>query len=379
MFKLGRRNFRMNPLTPSGRTWLMVVTLAACGLPQADVRAGAGANSRFYYKNLTHTAQHLEVNPRFIQNGEHVLFLVFTGDPQAPKPWDYVLTKADRDGQVAHYLSSRGVLDYTVLNDETGVLVLKAVFPEHRDEPLSTTPYEEIREWELWYISFESGEEVLVESSMGLPLAEGYRILGLADLPNTTTGTVRSRSPKGRQEVLLRRERADGYWVFRYYLAREPAAPPQRFFTTESWVPVKDSEWWPSVLWLDDDVLLTLAFNSSLADKFPQSRGVFSIVRLDLSARTGEILYSAEDIRPYPKFALSPSGRNLYFQKQSGGETELWRLNLLNRSAEMLYGVEGDLGEVRISRDERSLVFTQQTDDNFDIIRLDIDSGRLQR
>ena len=356
-------------LVPVTFTWLLTLVSSL---------NGAEASSKFYFKNLTRTQDYIEVNPRFVNDGNYVLFLVFVGNPASPGPADYVLTKCDRDGHLIYYMSTRGVLDYNVLENESGVLVLKAVEDPETATAESSTPYEQQQAWELWYINFENDEEVLLEASMGLPLSEGYRMLGLTDLPDSNLGQIRSLSPHKTNQLLVKRDRVDDYWVFRYYRVTDDSEPDE-VFRSESWVPLTDQEWWPTIRWLNESTFVTVSFNSALDEKFPQSQGLFSIVSVDLEHGTGEVLYSDFDIHPFPKVVLSPSGQNLYFQKSRNGFSEIWRLNLVSRSAEILYRVEGELGEVRISPDETSLVFTQHTEDNFDIIRLDVDSGHLRR
>ncbi len=354
------------------------VLLAVFLIPFCSTAMGSTpfeCSSKFQFKNITQSREYLEMNPRFVQNGNQVVFLVFTGNPEAPNPWDYVLTKSDLGGHAAYYLSSKGVLDYTVLSNENAILLLKAV-PATQAQNL---PYEEIEDWELWYINLQTGKEVLLESSMGLPLSEGYKMLGLADLPHGRTGQIITTSPQNSKQLLIKRAQRNDFFFFNYFLL-EKGGRQKQIFDTESWVSYSDLEWWPDIAWIDDISFLTLSFTSLPDEDFPQSDGLFSIVKVDLQDNSSTILYSDFTIRAFPKFALNSSGRDLYFQKSPEPDiTELWRLNLINKDAEMIYRVQGDLGEVRISADESSLVFTQLWDNNCDIIRLDMQRDSLQQ
>lgn len=337
----------------------------------------AGPNSKFHFKNITHSNDYFEINPRFVDNGNQVLFLVFTGDPESPNPWDYVLTKSDREGHTAYYLSTKGVLDYNVLANDTGVLVLKVVASIMAGE-FGAEAYEDIKDWELWHLNFRDNQEVLLESSMGLPLSEGYKMLGLADLPKSKSGQIMSASPRKARRLIIQRERKDRLWFFKYFLFDENSNR-QEVFETESWRSYSDMDWWPKLCWLDDNSFLTISFTSILDKDFSQSEGVFSIVKVDLTTKTSQILYSDFYLSPFPKFVLNSSATLLYFQKLQDEVTELWRLNLFNRNAEVIYRVKGHLGEVRLSLDESSLVFTQLFENNFDIIRLDMSRERIQQ
>ncbi|MFQ5637304.1 MAG: hypothetical protein ACE5IR_04850 [bacterium] len=335
------------------------------------------AHSRYFSKNITRSNNFSEVNPRFVNNGDQVLFLVFTGNPESPMPWDYVLTKSDRDGHIANYLSSHGVLDYAVLSNDGGILVLRAA-PSIYSIDVKNTPYEAIRDWELWYINISNEEEVLVETSMGLPLSEGYRMLGLVDLPNNELGRIVSASPQKSTQLQAELVRNGDFWFFEFYHI-QPHSRSKLIFESECWRSYSDVQWWPEITWIDDHRFITIGFNSFSDEDFPQSEGLFSIVTVNLLSGESEIIYSDYDLRPFPKFVLNSSATVLYFQKSTQDVTELWKLNLENRDAEMMYRVIGELGEVRLSSDESSLVFTQLFENNFDIIRLDMERGRIER
>ena len=62
--------------------------------------------SDFYHKNITQSNDRLEINPTFIDNDQSILYLVFSGVPFAPQPWDYKLEKSDKDGLSRLSLSS---------------------------------------------------------------------------------------------------------------------------------------------------------------------------------------------------------------------------------------------------------------------------------
>jgi hypothetical protein len=351
-------------------TVIVLLVFFAQGDAQVAYSTSMPVGSNMYFKNITHSDHQLEMNPRFIENGTKILFLIFTGNPESPKPWDYMLSSSDREGHSIYYITSQGVLDYNVLSDEFGVLVLKAITTA---ENWDIDAYEDIREWELWYLDLENRVNVLLESSKGLPLSEGYKILGLADLPNHQLAQFSTQSPRRTTRLLVQREEKEEKYFYKFYV--EKGVGRKVIFTTEAWQSYSHNEWWPAVVWLDESSFITVRFQSIPDERFPQSEGLFSIVRVDLNEPSETHLFSDFALKPFPKIALHPSASTLYFHKvgKAYETTELWRLNLVTKLAEMIYSVEGDLGDVRFASDGSSLVFTQLIDHNFDIIRVDLE------
>ncbi len=360
-------------------TTMILLVFFSQAAAQVAYSTSIPVNSNLYFKNITHSEHQLEMNPRFIENGSKILFLIFTGNPESPKPWDYMLSSSDREGHSVYYVTSEGVLDYNVLSNERGVLVLK-VIPTAPNANIEI--YEDIRDWELWYLDLENEVNVLLESSKGLPLSEGYKILGLADLPNHRMAQFTSHSPRRTTWLRVQREEKDEMYFFKFYV--EKGAGRNAIFTTEAWQSYSHNGWWPAVVWIDESSFITVRFQSIPDERFPQSEGLFSIVRVDLNEPSETHLFSDFALKPFPKIALNPAANALYFQLYfhkfgKGYETtELWRLNLETKHAEMIYSVEGDLGEVRFASDGSSLVFTQLIEHNFDIIRVDLQQHNLQ-
>ncbi|MFQ5603161.1 MAG: hypothetical protein ACE5HS_07825 [bacterium] len=329
-------------------------------------------NANFHFTNVTNSNRIMEVNPRFIQKGRRILYLEFVGKPFAPQPWDYRLVMVNQDGSDKIALETTGVIDYNVRPDDQSVLLLKsptAVQFTSNDDLASS-----IFDWEIWNLSLLNGEKVLLESSSGLPLSEGYRILGRSEIPAGQLPEFRTTSPKNTFQMVLRRTQSDGSLRVTFTLIQSNGME-QEIFRTECWKSYSDLEWQPSVIWLDESHFITLGFVSNVQARFPQSEGLFSIVRIDLQNASQEILYSDAEIRPFPKFVLNPTATELYFQKANAekGTAELWKLNLLLKGAELVYWVNGDLGEPRFSNDGRSFVFTRLMNNNFDILRADLD------
>jgi hypothetical protein len=332
----------------------------------------------FYSKNITRDIDQLAVNPRLIEKGSQVLFLIFSGNPQSPKPWDYQLSRADRDGSAAYFLTPSGVLDYNVLGNERGVLVLMAI-PSLQASGDCANSYEEIKDWELWYIDLEGEEKQLLESSNNLPLSEGYKILGLADLPNTAAGEIITNSPDQLHRLVIQRKPVG--FQYRFSFCRLNAAGARHeIFATAAWQSFSEVEWRPEVVWLDNRRFVTIHFQSIFNDAFPQSEGLFSIVEVDLISGAATELFRDFSIKPFPRLAPNPDGRAIFFQKFGSEKdiTELWKLNSADQSAAMVYRVRGELGEPRFSSDGKSVVFTEVTDQHFDIIRLDLDRSSIE-
>ncbi|MFQ5770627.1 MAG: hypothetical protein ACE5HX_08830 [bacterium] len=188
------------------------------------------------------------------------------------------------------------------------------------------------------------------------------------------------KSPQNTTQILIQRETQGKFLYFNFYLI-DNFARKKKIFMTESWQSYSDMNWWPSLIWLNETKFITIGFYSDIEQSLPQSEGLFSIVQIDLNDFSKEILYTDLEIKPFPKFVLNPSLTDLYFQKagKQSDSTELWKLDLAEKNAEMIYSVQGDLGEIRFSSDGSSFVFTQLLANNFDIIRIDLDRNHIRQ
>ncbi|MFQ5864533.1 MAG: hypothetical protein ACE5IW_04810 [bacterium] len=337
------------------------------------------SNSGVRLINITSTENLLEIKPRFIENGRSVLFLVFSGDYLSPKPWDYRLSKSDREGQAVDYLTPNGVLDYNVLPDEHGILVLKARSGLEMDET-DFDFYDDLQGWELWYFNLQSSEMVLLEASTELPISVGYYMLGLGMLPDFDSDEFLVSSPKETAQIIIRRHKKEDLSYFRF-CHPDSIDNDGILFETEAWKSYSDTPWWPTITWLDENNFVTVSFESNEDCHITQYEGLFSIVKVDLQSKSREVLFQDLLLSPFPKIVLDPSATFLYFQRMGEDKeiTELWSLNLKTKSSEMIYKVKGELGEVRFSLDGSSLIFTQFEGNNFDIICLDLDINKIHR
>lgn len=341
--------------------------------------APTDSNSPRPFKNITRSSHLLEVKPRFIENDKSVLYLVFCGDTLSPKPWDYRLSKSDRDGNSFFYLTQKGVLDYNVLPNEQGIIVLK-VDPSSKFNNFENKFYEQIQDWELWYYNLQGGERVLLEESNCLPLSVGFSMLGLGAFPDLDSEEYLITSPQKTEQFVIQKERVQDANYFKYYQLGENDEE-QAIFETEIWNSYSDLNWWPTIIWLNENTILTTKFSSEPETHFPQSKGWFSIVKINLKIKSQEILYEDHLLNPFPKFVLNPMATDLYFQRLSEDKniTELWKINLLTKVREQIYEVNGELGEARFSLDGSSLVLTQLRQNNFDIIRLDLNPNGMHQ
>ena len=82
--------------------------------------------SVFYHKNITQSQDRLEINPTFMDNDHTILYLVFTGEPFAPQPWNYKLEKSNAEGQSRFSLTSSGVIEYQISDDGQKVFLLRS-------------------------------------------------------------------------------------------------------------------------------------------------------------------------------------------------------------------------------------------------------------
>ncbi|MFQ5823168.1 MAG: hypothetical protein ACE5JB_03845 [bacterium] len=359
----------------------IVIFITMFGINEPDVFAKQmDSNSRIYFKNITHTKNLLEIKPRFVENGRSVLFLVFSGDYLSPKPWDYRLSKSDREGLTTSYLTTKGVLDYNVLSDDQGILVLK-VNPTLKINNADYDLNDEIQGWELWYINLQGDEKVLLEASKVLPLSVGYYMLGLGVLPNINFDEFVISSPKKTSQFIVRRYKKREFSYFFKFYHLNTLGKEEVFFKTEARNSYSDWTYWPIITWLDENNFITLSFKSNVDSQVAKGKGLFSLVKVDLQSMSQEILYEDFSFRPFPRFVLNPTATKLFFQRlgEEKDTTELWSLTLDTKIPKMIYKVKGELGEVRFSLDGSSVVFTQRQENNFDIIRVDLDRNKIQK
>jgi hypothetical protein len=203
--------------------------------------------------------------------------------------------------------------------------------------------------------------------------------LGLANLPNGDKGQLISNSPQKTNKISIQRK-PNGFDFHFYYSRFDEDGNQHNVFQTEAWQSYHDSEWWPDIVWLNESRFLTLRFQSLFNEAFPQSEGLFSIVEIDFISGAAKDLYSDFSVKPFPRLAVNPDGSSLFFQRFGNAKdvTELWKLNLKDGAAEKIYTVRGELGESRFASDGKSIVFTEVTDNHFDIIRLDLDRNSIE-
>ncbi|MFQ6112829.1 MAG: hypothetical protein ACE5NG_01935, partial [bacterium] len=255
------------------------------GMNNRDAHSGPkDSTSGLRPKNITRTDSLLEIKPRFIESGRSVLFLVFSGDYLRPKPWDYRLSKSDRDGQAVDYLTTNGVLDYNVLPDEQGILVLEATQSLKMSQP-DYDSYDEMEGWELWYLNIKGGEKVLLESSNDLPISVGYYMLGLGILPKVSSFEYLIYSPQKTAQIVIRQEKKQDLSYFRFYYP-DRTRREEVLFETEAWNSYSHTPWWPTITWLDENNFATMRFESNDDCQLLQYDGLFSIVKVDLESKS---------------------------------------------------------------------------------------------
>ncbi len=328
-------------------------------------------------RNVTRTATLFELNPRFVAGGSEILYLEFTGDPEQPMPWDYRLMVSDRTGDSVAELTGPGVVDY-IIGLEMSVVKLLVV-AQAPTEPAEFELSDDIVPWELWQLDLKTRARKLLYLSKSESLRAGYAKLGLAELPNSKQDRLTTVSPNKENRLVVTRESDSGKNAIKFYNARGGAAQ-RLILTSERYNTYTHTSWLPPVVWLNEHQILTLHFRHRRTEVFPQNEGVFSIVRVDLSDGSTEVVFESDRLKPFARMSLNENHSSLLFQ-QTGDEqrTELWRLNLRSRNADMIYWTSGAIGEARSSLDGASLVFSRLEADNFDIIRLDLERHRMQR
>ncbi|MFQ5652703.1 MAG: hypothetical protein ACE5IY_22445 [bacterium] len=343
----------------------------------AGTLAASAPNLEPNLKNITRTSNVLEVNPRFVGNGSHIVYLEFTGDPLYPAPWHYRLVLSDRNGHTAMPLTDSGVIDYTVLpgGRELRYLVIGSFTGE---DALDDDFYRQITDWQLWHLDLPSQKKQLVERSGGRPLLDGYGLLGVSGLPDFDSDTMESDSPHRTHRLGLSRKTVGGIDFIEFRLLEDDGE--KLIWSTEGYKTHTHVNWLPPVVWLSETTFLTLGFDSFSSRAFPQTEGVFSIVRINLTNETKTVLYRSERLKPFPRFSLDLTSSTLYFQQTGRDDSsELWRLNFKSGNSDILYRTRAALGEARATFDGASVVLTRLQNNDFDIVRLDLEKNKTQR
>ncbi len=325
-------------------------------------------------KNITRTDGTLEVNPSFVGNGSSIVYLEFTGDPVYPKPWNYRLALTDRTGITWKALSEPGVVDYSVLPGGSEILYLSVT---QNNDPLpeinhDTEEYYDLQvDWQVYQLNLRTEKKTTVATGTS-PLVDGCRLLKQNIAPDLASKQLVTVSPDGSYRLQIVRENQGAGDVIAGYLIDKEQRQPA--WTTDGYMTHTHLSWMPQVLWLDDDSMITLMFDSFNDPAFPQSDGEFAIVRVDLETPKLVELYRSDKIKPFPRLSLDAARATVFFQEAGPeGVTQLCRLNLGSGERDIIYVSEGSLGEARASFDGTSLVLTELRDVDFEIIRLDLD------
>lgn len=342
------------------------------------ISAPSDSGSRANITNLTDSPAHYEFNPSFAEQGRSVLFLMFNGDVDDPRPWDYVLCKSDILGHTWSYVSAAGVIDYRVQDDGYHVLILRTD-PERTFEGSGLEFYSSRCNWEIRRLDLRTESELLVESAKNEPLTRGYARLGVDGLPDFELGRSISRSPDGQRNIIVRREKNRDRYFFNFSQIKEGSR--RDIYSTEAWKSYRDEEWFPKVVWLQNNSFLTVTFRSDPNPKFPQSEGLFSIVKFNLNNDDSEVVYKAAALEPFTNLCYNPYTRDIFFQKMNANtnKIELCRLNSFDKDVEIVYESDWQLGELRFEPQGSEAVLTGFQNDNSDIFRLTLNGHRIQR
>jgi len=345
--------------------WGVVAVLAFVVCTPFNINAMP--DSRVMVKNITKSNGILEVNPRFVGDGSNIVFLEYQNTSEDVLPWDYRLVMCDRNGYHFNYLTETGVLDYEVmpggmevrylLSTETGI---DEVFDEY-------TYYNQIDEWELWQLDLKSDAHKLLEKSHGRPLTEGYKLLGGRGLPDYYEGKSTTYSPSGNNVILMQIE-DDRVNFYKTENGSKRLLHSSDHYKTHGHIP-----WLPQIVWQNENSFLTLDYQS--ANNF------FRVISVDLIKNKTEIVYQHEKIMAFPRMNLDEFGTMLYFvQKGEHDGSELWRIELNDEPyAQFIYADDSQIGTAFPSVDGQSIVFSVVEKNNFDIIRLDFGSSKIQR
>lgn len=333
--------------------------------------------SDFYHKNITQSKDRFEINPRFVNDDSNILYLVFTGDPFTPQPWNYKLEKSNMEGQSRISLTSSGIIYYQVSGNARKVFLLRSAGDRQVEKFLDCETNTEIKDWQVFELDLQTGEKQEVAAANGRSISEGYKLLGL-ETGLDVSDQYFSKSTQGSNKILVKRRFSEnnGFISFQYF---NNNGSPKTVFKTEAWKPYAHLNWLPTITWLDENSFVTLGFQSSFDKKLPQSGGSFSIVKVDIKEGI-ELLYKDSRIHPFPKMVMAPNGIELYFRRlEDSDTTQIWRLNIITKETDLIYSVRGDLGEPRFSKNGSSMVFTLLSNNNSEIIRLDLERDNTGR
>ncbi len=351
------------------RTIVLFVVLSQSFLSATPGLAGGNA----YSKNLTGTDLRQEVNPRFTADGENVIYMEFTGDPDNPAPWDYRLLLTDRNGFGVKALTLPGVLDFQVLANGRDLLFVQMVLPPDGFGGFDTVGSRVVRQ--LKRLNLETQSEQIVETDAAQSLAAVYAAVGLELAGYFLHGDILSVSPAATNRVSIVNDPAGQSIRILQRAAGKPEAD-RTLLHSDLYLTQQDLPWRPSVIWLDEFSLISNNYESAAEDA---SAGRFAINRIDLRTGVTTLLYASGRVRPFPRLALNNTGSVVYFQQNGGnGVTELWGLNLTTGYADKIYETLAEPGTPRCSPDGASLVFTQLENQDFDIIRLDLERNRIR-
>ncbi len=324
-----------------------------------------------FVKNITRSENVVEINPQFIGGGRHILYLEYTGELGEFAPWEYRLMLADRNGYSMTPLTESGVVEYSILPGDVEVLLLVAN-SFSKENIINANFYHDIQNWQIQRLNIKTLEKSTVFTSNGRPIVEGYNQLGVTGLPDWESEILRSQSPAGKREVLVRIEDEAGKRRVCFYSAVNNVLLT-RLLDTEAYLTHSHFNWLPTIVWLDENSFITQCYDIN-----PQGLGTFSIVKVDLRKSLQTVLLYEDGLKPFPMFSLDDMRKVLYFQRElAGGSTALYRLNLLSGKVDMVYESRFELGTVRSSLDGSALVVSRLGKFDSDIICLELRSRRI--
>lgn len=345
--------------------WMKVFSVLALAFVVCNANAMVGGKA--FIKNVTNSENILEVSPRFVGDGSHIVFLEYQNTTGNITPWDYKLVMCDRNGYSFNYLTETGVIDYEVM---PGGLEIQYLFSKEKfaneafDE---VTFYNEVDVWELWQLNLKTNVRRLVEKSNGRLLSEGYKLLGGHGLPDYYEGRYATQSPDGKRIVFIQIE-APFVKFYEIVEGNKKLIHSSELYRTYGHIP-----WIPQVVWQSEDNFITLEYQEAEA-------ALFRIVSIDLAQNVTSVIYEDENINAFPKMNLDEFATMLYFLKKGEDDgSELWRVSLNKRDAKLIYRHSSQIGTAFSSMDGTSIVFSQLDNNNFDIVRLDFGSNKIQR
>lgn len=344
--------------------------------PSSTRAESPDSQMHFPSKNLTHAANQFETKPSFVADGESILCLVLDGQRLSPRPWDYRLLRCNREGKDRTYLTANGVLEYNFHPNGKAVLVLQ-IRPTGSGDELPGGWSEEKLKWEVRYIDIQAGQNTLVKASGAEPLSAGYQMLGLeGETPHPSEEVIRW-SPKQTSRLLIKTVRENKVITF-YSIGSDQERT--QVFETGIWNTYSHHAWLPDLIWRNETSFFTMYFEADPNCGQLDQTGRFSIMEVDLATGSRKVIFTDPFLKPFPKLQYDPVRGDVFFQKFGPNEvTELWRINLISRLTEKLYEVNGDLGRAILAPDSSSLLVTQFQDNDFDIIRVDLNQGLVQQ